>query len=165
MSDAPEPEAPKPAKAPAGPKPSKALLGLIVVNLAGTGFVAFRLLTAQPAAAAVVIKEEVSESQTVTGPVTTFEPFVVNLDEPGTARYLKTTLQLELASPEVNETFEKSKQLVRDAILSYLSGLHVKDTLGAEAKDKMRTDIVARAEKILGERNVKRVFFQEFVVQ
>lgn len=165
MSDAPAPEAPKPAKAADGPKPSKAMLGLLVVNLAGTGFVAFKLLTAAPAAAAPPVKEEVSESQTVTGPVTTFEPFVVNLDEPGTARYLKTTLQLELANNEINEQFEKSKQLVRDAVLSYLSGLHVKDTLGAEAKEKLKTDILARAEKVLGAKNVKRVFFQEFVVQ
>ncbi|MCX5742126.1 MAG: flagellar basal body-associated FliL family protein [Proteobacteria bacterium] len=49
-------------------------------------------------------------------PVTTFEPFVVNLDEPGTSRYLKVTLQLELATGEVMHKFEKAKELVRDAI-------------------------------------------------
>jgi flagellar FliL protein len=164
MSDEPAPDAAaKPAKPP-GAKSPKALLGLLVLNLGGTGFIVFKVLTAEPASAAPV-KEAAEVSQVVSGPVTTFEPFVVNLDEPGTARYLKTTLQLELADAETNEQFEKSKQLVRDSVLSYLSGLHVKDTLGSEAKDKLRSEIMARAEKVLGAKKVKRVFFQEFVVQ
>jgi flagellar FliL protein len=135
MSD--EPVIPKPPAA--GGKTSKVVLILLVLNLAASGF--------------------------GTGPVTSFEPFVVNLDEPGTARYLKVTLQLELANPEAAESAEKSKQLVRDAILSHLSGLHVKDTLGAEAKEKIRTDVLAKVEKVLGPAKARRVFFQEFVVQ
>ena len=46
MSDEAEPV--KPAEAPA-PKPSKAMLGLLVLNLAGTGFLAFKQVTAQQA--------------------------------------------------------------------------------------------------------------------
>ncbi len=165
MSDEPAvPADAKPAK-PAGPKTSKALLALMVLNLGGTGFMTFKILTAAPAAAAAATKEAEAPVAVVTGPVTSFTPFVVNLDEPGTARYLKVTLQLELADAEANELFEKSKDIVRDAVLSYLSGLHVKDTLGTEAKDKLRVEIMSRAEKVLGAKKVRRVFFQEFVVQ
>ena len=39
------------------------------------------------------------------------DPFVVNLDEPGTSRYLKVTLQLELDDAEAEHAIEKSKQL------------------------------------------------------
>ena len=157
----------KPEAKPAGPGTPKVLLVLLVLNLAATGFVVFKVLTTQPAAAAThhEVAAKPDHASEITGPLTAFDPFVVNLDEPGNARYLKVTLNMELASAEVMARFEKSKQLVRDAILSHLSGLKVSDTLGAAAKDKLRDDLRTRVEKLLGERGVKHVFFQEFMVQ
>jgi flagellar FliL protein len=160
MSDEPAPKPPEGPKA----KTSKAILLLLVMNLGATGFGVFKLMTAQPAEAATHEKKETVSATEVTGPVMAMEPFVVNLDEPGTARYLKCTMQFELADAEAEHTIEKSKQLIRDGILSHLSGLHVKDTLGAEGKDHIRTDLVAQIEKIAPGK-VKRLFFQEFVVQ
>ena len=163
MSD--EPPALKPA-APASAKPSKGVLGLLVLNLAGTGFVAFKLLTAPApeAAAAHPAAPEASPSE-VTGLEIDLEPFVVNLDEPGTSRYLKVTLEMEVKPGGGEEPLVKSKQLIRDTILSHLSGLHVKDTLGAEAKDKIRADLLAKITKLLGPDKVRRMFFVDFVVQ
>ena len=164
MSDeAAKPPAPPPAS---GGKTSKVVLALLVLNLGASGFGTFKLATAKPPEAAPVHETAApNPNAEVTGPVTAMDPFVVNLDEPGNARYLKVTLQLELASAEAAEQAEKSKQLVRDAILSLLSGLHVKDTLGAEAKEKIRNDVLAKIEKVLGPARARRVFFQEFVVQ
>jgi flagellar FliL protein len=155
-----------PTDAPAA-KPSKAMLGLMVLNLAGTGLVVFKLLTAHPAAAAAASAAHPNSppaTAEVVGPVVQLDPFVVNLDEPGTSRYLKCTLQLELA-PKGEEALAKSKELVRDTVLSYLSGLHVKDTLGAEAKDKIRQDLIGKIGKLIGPDRLRRMFFQEFVVQ
>lgn len=161
MSD----EAPaKPPEPPAGPKPSKAMLGMLLVNLAATGFVTFKILTAHPAEAAPHPAEVAPPTTEVTGPVFAMEPFVCNLDEPGTSRYLKVTLELELF-PDAEPALTKSKQLVRDMILSHLSGLHLKDTLGSEAKDHIRTDVMAKLEKMLGANKIRRLFFSEFVVQ
>jgi flagellar FliL protein len=157
----------EPAKAedkPSGPKTSKAVLGLLVLNFAATGFVTFKILTTSPAAAATAHEAPPPPTSEVTGPVVALDPFVVNLDEPGTARYLKVTLQLELIH-DAEASLTKSKELVRDAILGYLSGLHVKDTLGAEAKDKIRTELMTKLEKLIGPNKVRRMFFQEFVVQ
>ena len=163
MSDEPEPI--KPAEPSASAKPSKAMLGLMLLNLAGTGFVAFKLLTAHPAAAAAAPEPGAHKpSAEVAGPIIALDPFVVNLDEPGTSRYLKVTLQLEVA-PKAEDVLAKSKELVRDTILSHLSGLHIKDTLGAEAKDRLRTDLVAKITKLVGPDKVRRMFFQDFVVQ
>jgi len=165
MSDEPAATKPAPEKAAKGGGPSKAMLGLLVLNLVGTGFVAFKVLTAQPAEAATAVKKHVEASTSeVTGPVVALDPFVVNLDEPGTSRYLKITLEVELM-PHGEEALTKSKQLVRDTILSHLSGLHVKDTLGADAKDKIRTDLMAKLTKLLGADKVRRMFFVDFVVQ
>jgi flagellar protein FliL len=163
MSDEAEPI--KPAEVPA-PKPSKAMLGLLVLNLAGTGFLAFKQVTAHPVAAVAPATAHAATHPTseVTGPVVALDPFVVNLDEPGTSRYLKLTLQLELA-PKAEEALAKNKELVRDTILSHLSGLHLKDTLGAEAKEKLRQELLAKITKLVGPEKVRRIFFQEFMVQ
>ena len=157
----------KPAEATPAPRSSKAVLGLLVLNLGASGFAVFKLLTAHPAqAAAPPVAHHVVEvsSTEITGPVVELPPFVVNLDEPGTSRYLKITLQLELF-PGADHALEKSKQLLRDTILSHLSGLHIKDTLGAEAKERIRTDLMAKINKMIGNDKVRRMFFQDFVVQ
>lgn len=165
MSDDATPAAANSSVGPPAAKPSKAVLGLLVLNLVATGFVAFKTLTAQPAEAAALHAEAKGEaSSEVTGPVVSLDPFIVNLDEPGTSRYLKVTLEMELM-PKAEETLTKSKQLVRDTILSYLSGLHLKDTLGAGAKDKIRGDLMASVSKLVGPEKVRRMFFNDFVVQ
>src|SRR5262245_43566918 len=102
----------KPAALPPA-KPSKALLALLVLNVAATGLVAFKVLTAAPAQAAPAHKEHAeAPSSEVTGPVVALDPFVVNLDELGTSRYLKVTLEMELF-PQGAAALTKSKQLVR----------------------------------------------------
>lgn len=163
MSDEPVPPL-KPAASPAA-KPSKGVVGLLVLNLGATCLVAFKTLTAHPAEAAAphAAAEHAPEAEVV-GPVVSLDPFVVNLDEPGTSRYLKVTLEVELMKG-AGDILVKSKQLVRDTVLSYLSGLHVKDTLGADAKDKIRTDLIARLTKLFGPDKIRRMFFQDFVVQ
>jgi flagellar FliL protein len=159
MSDeAPVTQVEKPAPA----KSSKAVLGLLLLNVAGTGFVAFKLLTAQPAAAAVPAHGAAAVVET--GPIVPLDSFVVNLDEPGSSRYLKTTFMAEI-TPGTEPLLEKNKQLIRDTILSHLSGLHLKDTLGVEAKDKLRIDVLAKLTKLLGPDKVRRLLFQDFVVQ
>src|SRR5262245_5152820 len=154
MSDE-APATPAPAAPPV--KSSKAVLGLVVVNLAATGFVVFKLLTTPPAEAACGQGHSQHESATgeVTGPVAALDTFVVNLDEPGTARYLKITLQLELF-PHAEAALEKSKQLIRDTILSHLSGLHLKDTLGSEAKERIRGELMASVNKLIGPDKIRR---------
>lgn len=160
MSDAPpKPETP----ATPGAKPPKIILALLVLNLGATGFATFKILTAKPAAAA---KHEAPPPPTSeVGPTLSLDPFVVNLDEAGQSRYLKVTMMLEVSSKDVIAKITKSQQLVRDAILSHLSGLKLADTLGVAAKEKLRNDVIAKIDGILGPGRVRRVFFQEFVVQ
>ena len=160
-------EAPaKPPEPGGGSKPPKIVMILLVLNLGASGFTTFKVATAPPPAAA---EHEAHEPPPVTsevvGPVIALDPYVVNLDEPGQSRYLKITLQLELINKDAEEAINKSKQLIRDTILSHLSGLKLADTLGAAAKEKLRTDLMAKLEKIIGPNKIRRMFFQEFVVQ
>jgi flagellar FliL protein len=166
MSDSAE-EAPAEAAKPKAPKggTSPIVMALLVLNLGASGFGVFKLMTATPAAAATVAPHEEKSPKEITGPVVALDPFVVNLDEPGNARYLKMTVQLELVNEKDGEAIEKSKQVIRDEVLGYLSGLHVKDTLGATAKDTIRESLMKRVEAVVGEHKVRRMFFQEFMVQ
>lgn len=161
MSDAP------PEKPPAlpGAKPSKIILILLALNLGASGFTTFKVVTAESAHGEAEHKAPEPVGPEVQGPVIALEPFVVNLDEPGQSRYVKITLQLELASPEAEHPLEKSKQLIRDMILSHLSGLKLGDCLGAAAKDKIRTELMTKVGSIVGPGKIRRMFFQEFVVQ
>jgi flagellar basal body-associated protein FliL len=164
MSDEPV----KPAAAPpTGAKTSKFVLVLLVLNLGASGFGTFKLVTAKPAHAAPHEEkhEAANDKIGVTGPVIALDPFVVNLDEPGQSRYLKVTFQIELIKAEAQAAIEKNKQVIRDAVLSYLSGLKLADTLGVAAKDKLRADVMKKLEEIVGEHQVRRLFLQEFVVQ
>lgn len=164
MSDSAE-EAPEAAKPKAPKSTSPIVMALLVLNLGASGFGVFKLMTATPAAAATVAPHEDKPAKEITGPVIALDPFVVNLDEPGNARYLKMTVQLELVNEKDGEAIEKSKQVIRDEVLGYLSGLHVKDTLGATAKDTIREALMKRLEAVVGEHKVRRMFFQEFMVQ
>ena len=144
------------------------VVALLGVNLALTGLVAFKTLTAKPAAAHAQTASAGSAGTLppeITGPVLPLEPFVVNLNEPGSARYLKVTMSIELADKSSGRPFEKSKQLIRDSILRYLSGLTVADTLGPENKDHIRDDLQAAVAEIIGEERLHRMIFDEFVVQ
>ena len=166
MSDSAE-EAPAEAAKPKAPKAgtSPIVMALLVLNLGASGFGVFKIMTAQPAAAATMPQHDEKPAKEITGPVIALDPFVVNLDEPGNARYLKMTVQVELVTAHDGEVIEKSKQVIRDEVLSYLSGLHVKDTLGATAKDTIREELMKRMQAVVGEHRVRRMFFQEFMVQ
>ena len=122
MSDEEAPPLTKAAEPAA--KTSKAVLGLLVLNLGATGFVAFKLLTAQPAeAAAAHAPPAAAPSAEVTCPVIALDPFVVNLDEPGTSRYLKVTLQMELVhGAEETARIRAARSARRSARLSPDSG-------------------------------------------
>lgn len=166
MSDAPEPKPETPPSA-ATPGVPKIVLILLVLNLGASGFGVFKLLTAAPAhaAPAAAVVHAAPATSEVSGPLVALEPFVVNLDEPGSARYLRVKLQLELVNKEAEPALKKSELLVRDVILSHLSGLKLADTLGAQAKEKVRTDLLAKLEAAMGQHKIRRMFFTEWVVQ
>jgi flagellar protein FliL len=147
-------------------KASLSIIALLVINLGATGFGVFKILN-MPAASAATKPEVVVQKETkeVTGPLVPLDAFVVNLDEPGSARYLKLTVQLELVDAKAEEIIEKSKQVIRDEVLRHLSGLKLVDTLGAKAKDTLRDEMMKMIEDIVGKGKVRRMFFQEFVVQ
>lgn len=174
-------EAPKGAGGGGGPMPMVAVL-VGVLNLAAVGFVGFTMMklgktmTAAAAGLAALGEEkgvavEGGEGQDKSKkgeelPSVEMDPFVVNLNEPGSNRYLKASLEVEVEDTKTAEELKKLKHAVRDDLLRYLSSLSVADTQGEAAKAKMEETMMARIDKQLGgKEKVHRLFFNDFMVQ
>jgi len=100
------------------------------------------------------------------GPVVALDGFLVNLNEPGSGRYLKAAVEVEVADSGAVEEMNAQKRSIRDDLLRYLSSLSVADTLGESAKDKIKLAMVTRIGKqIGGAPRVRRLFFTDFMVQ
>ncbi len=97
-------------------------------------------------------------------PTFPLETFVVNLNEPGKPRYLKTTFTFELEDEDTKAVIDARKGAVRDDILRYLSSLSVSDCLGEEGKIKVQKELVKRAEKVIGTDTIRRVLLGDFII-
>ncbi|HKA91051.1 MAG TPA: flagellar basal body-associated FliL family protein [Haliangiales bacterium] len=151
----------KPAGEKKGGGGSVLLVLLVALNLGATGFVAYKSL--KPAH--VVVEAAPAAPKEETGVVVALDPFVVNLNEPGSSRYLKATFEVEVSGKPAADELERQKRGVRDDVLRYLSGLTVADTAGEANKAKIQESVSGRIDKQLGGGKVKRLFFTEFVVQ
>ena len=114
-----------------------------------------------------------TEARTVTqkaekvGIVCPLKSFVVNLlDKRGLGkRYLKVTLEVEVAKEEDRQLIDRSKPKIRDSILLLLSNQELNEINTIEGKLALKQDLLFKMKQILGEGVVRRIYFTEFIVQ
>lgn len=99
------------------------------------------------------------------GPVVELDPFLVNLDESGQARYLKVTIQFEMSTPQASEELKARTVPTRDLIITYLSSLNFSQTQGQVNKEIIRTSLMKRINASLSAGEVKNIYFTDFVIQ
>lgn len=99
------------------------------------------------------------------GSVVPLDPFVVNLADEGTQRYLKVSMKLEFLGPQPPPQFSGKQAQIRDLVLTLLSSKSVGDVRTVEGKAQLRDEIIARVNRVLGDDAVKAVYFAEFIVQ
>lgn len=107
-------------------------------------------------------KEETKAEEGVTFAL---EPFVVNLSDPSGTRFLKVSLQLELAGPTVAEKAKAKTPQIRDAIITLLTAKTSDALISPEGKLQLKDEINIRINQILGENSVKNVYLTDFVMQ
>jgi flagellar FliL protein len=143
---------------------SKIVMMLVaVVALAGAGGGAWWFL--RPAAANAAAAEQVDLSKRGLLP---FDPFLVNLADPGGGRFLKTTIHVVLPEPHAAEHFKTKPVLVmqaRSAILELLTLQTAESLVTPEGKKALKEAIKQKVSVALGNMQVIDVFFAEFVVQ
>jgi len=92
-------------------------------------------------------------------------PFIVNLADPKARRYLKTTITLELRNDAAKERAEQLLPRIRNDIILLLSSHTMEDIITMEGKIRLRDEMIARINRILGENRLKNIYFSQFVVQ
>jgi flagellar FliL protein len=109
-------------------------------------------------------KPEESEAE-VKG-IVDLPPFIVNLADNESARYLRMTVSLGVAG---NEKSEKPDPVfstkARNAILAVISSKRSEEILTAEGKDALRKEILTAAQSVSKEPHVAEIYITEFIVQ
>jgi len=93
------------------------------------------------------------------------DPMVVNLEQSKGKRYLKVKMSFELNKEAVQEELKARLPQLRDAILLMLSSKSFKDVSTVEGKLALRDALLTRINGLLTTGFIKRIYFQEFVVQ
>jgi len=143
------------------PKKNKKLMMIIVIAVAVVTLAAVGFL--------VVPKffggDKKAETKAEDGVMFSLEPFVVNLNDPGGPKFLKVSIQLELANAPLLEKAKAKTPQLRDAIITLLTSKSSESLFPPEGKLQLKDEINARMNQILGAGNVKNVYLTDFVMQ
>ncbi|MFA5907806.1 MAG: flagellar basal body-associated FliL family protein [Vicinamibacterales bacterium] len=166
MSDTPQSTSPADAKR----SPNKKILYLalaagVIGGIGGGGY--WWSLRAAPAEESHTPPAEAAEVPAHKRGLITFEPFVVNLADAGTSRFLRVTVRLVVDSPERAKEIEESAVVLmaaRAAILELLTTQTSEALVTPAGKAALRAAIAERVGHD-GEVKVHDVLFSDFVVQ
>jgi flagellar FliL protein len=156
------------------------LMGLVLVLVLGMGGGMFmiwsKLSAVSPKAVVPETGAEVTPDKAKPeeiGAVVSVDTFIVNLADPGGNRYLRVTMDLELAGKPADKSAGKTagdelaKRMpqIRDAILMILSTKRYVDISTPEGKTALREEILNAANGLLASSQISRIYFKEFVIQ
>ena len=154
------------------------LILAVVVVLAGGGGAAwyFGLLPghaakdaesgdAAPAAAAEGEHGKGGGKPAAMGSMRPLDPFLANLADETSARYLKMSLQVEFVDADPPAAFDARLPQIRDVILTLVTSKTFADIRTPEGKERLREDVIDRINHVLAKQAVKSVYFTEFIVQ
>ncbi|MGQ9687594.1 MAG: flagellar basal body-associated FliL family protein [Desulfobaccales bacterium] len=134
-------------------------LGLL---MAGGGLVAYIVFVDEPPVGKEAQASPVPSKHRVTMPL---EPFLVNLADKESRRYLKLKVELEVDNEASAKNLEKSLPRIRDALILLLSGKTYLDLSSLEGKQQLKEEIRKKVSTVPGGGKVTDVFFTEFVAQ
>lgn len=138
---------------------------LVVVLLMGGGVVGWMMMQGgQEASSAGGGSGAASQDvvQSISYPMATF---VVNLNDPGGKRYLKTKIDLEYTDEKLGDELKQRLPQLRDMILLLLSSKTLEDIQGIDGKIALRTELITHINQILTTGKIRNLYFTQFVIQ
>ena len=139
---------------------------VITIGLAGGFFMMWNKLSEINTAANAEANTEAEQSQTAQlGPLFSLDTFIVNLADEERNRYLRITMDLELAAPTDTDKLNERLPQVRDRILMILPTKRFEDIASAQGKIALRDEIIGKLNSLYPTEVVSNIFFTEFVVQ
>jgi len=169
----------KPEKSGAVGKIGKILLIVVlaIVSSAGGGIVSFimmkRALNLAPQGKAAEETSKENEQKKIAeklekSAVLPLEPFVVNLADPDTARYLRIRISLMVEDKSKSKELLENQAIqlkVRDVILQSLTAKTSQELINTDGKNKLRQEIQEKVGVYFQEAKLVDVVFTEFVIQ
>lgn len=145
------------------------IIGVIVVVVAGGGLFGWKIMSKKGGeesghATAPAAEKEEAHSETA-GQMIPLESFIVNLADSAEIKYLKVTVNLEVAAEGVSEEVQSRMPQIRDGLLMLLTSKTSNDVKEIGGKLKLQDEMVARVNNYLKEGKIKAVYFTEFVMQ
>lgn len=158
-----------PSQTPATHAPTKSRRRFVVLVLA-----LLVVLVGGGAAYWFVLRHDVETSEADAPPapapasIVAFEPFVVNLADPGGSRFLRLTLAIVVAGEEAGKALEEdavARMRIRSAILELLAQETSDALMTPDGKARLKKTIADTAARAAHGVQVSDVLFSEFVVQ
>jgi flagellar FliL protein len=144
------------------------LFGLLILLLIGVGVVAWLLLQrnnqAQAQGQAAAAAPSAVAAQKV-GPMVSIDPFIVNILDHETTRYLKAAITIEVDSPEAGSEAEQRMPQLQDAILLLVGNKTFDELRDLQGKLQLRAELMEKLNKIMQKGQVRKIYFTDFVVQ
>jgi flagellar protein FliL len=152
-----------PAEEGGAPKGKKKLMFIIIIAVAAVALLAVGFFVVPKLMGGGEKKADVKAEE---GVMFTLEPFVVNLNDPGGPnKFLKVSLQLELANIQLMDKAKAKAPQIRDAVITLLTSKSSESLFPPEGKLQLKDEINARMNQILGAGSVKNVYLTDFVMQ
>ena len=161
------------------------IMAVVVVLLAGAGFVFARLFAGTPGTAEASQQDQaaqINDRKTNTQDLAAggsqkvwyydLEPVVANLDEPGVTRYVRATLTLEMNS-DMDEKkgvafIEEKKPVLTNWLTIYLASLNLESIRGDRNLKRIQSQVLDGFNERLfpdAKPQIKYILFKEFAVQ
>jgi flagellar FliL protein len=145
----------------AAPKGKKNMMMIIIIAVAALVLAAAGFLVVPKLMGGGDKKADVKEESVMF----TVEPFVVNLNDAGGPKFLKVSIQLELANTALMDKAKAKSPQIRDAVITLLTSKSSESLFPPEGKLQLKDEINARMNQILGSNSVKNVYLTDFVMQ
>jgi len=145
----------------ASPKPKGKLkkiilLVFLLLVLLGGGAFGYLLLFDEPAP---------NKTKHVEKAMMPLEPFLVNLADKDSRRYLKIKIDLEVDTEKTAKELEKTMPRIRDSLIFLLSSKSYQDISTPEGKLQLKKEILTRLTALPAGKKISDAFFTEFVAQ
>jgi flagellar FliL protein len=139
---------------------------VVTIGLAGGFFMMWGKLSEINTQAPPTANMDINQSQMAQlGPLFPLETFIVNLADEERNRYLRITMDLELAAPTDTEKLNERLPQVRDRILMILPSKRFDEIASVEGKTALRDEIINKLNSLFPRTVINNIFFTEFVVQ
>jgi flagellar FliL protein len=93
------------------------------------------------------------------------EPFIVNIYDGPSVRYLKVKLEMGIPDAEAKAKVDPYLAPMRDAILTILSSKSLEDIKDSDGKKRLRDEILTTVQRIVPQGKVSQIYFTDFVTQ